>query len=1138
MQLKCIRLFGFKSFVDATNIPVSSRMNAIVGPNGCGKSNIVDAVRWVTGEMSAKQLRGQSMSDVIFAGTSGRKPVGKAAVELIFDNSDRRISGEYAGFSEISIRREVVRDGQSAYFINGVLARRRDLVDLFLGTGLGPHSYAIIEQGMIAQLVEAKPEDMRAHLEEVAGISKYRERRRETETRMRHTKDNLDRLNDLREELDKQLRHLQRQATAAEQYKILQEEQRVLHAQTKALQWKEFEEKLNEQKTLLASQTNECEAQLSAQRELETKIEKSRLQIQTIFDEKDGVQKTFYGLGAEIARLEQQIQDKQTALKQWEKELKESAALWYELTAQSATQSATIKTLTQSIETSKPVVIEYRALAETAKNVLTDAESDMRDAQKQWDIFQTQLSESNQQYEVAKNNIQHYTVQKIQLEERDEQLKTQVSHDSLATLADEIAPLHQAVDVLKNTVADTELHLNTLAQSIKAKRNAFQEILEKQSKTQGELQKNEARYASLSALQQHQADVQRWLEKQGFHHHARLGKIIQVSPGWELAVETVLSGRLDAVCLDSLKDCQKILKNLPNGQMTFVAAGEKNTSRLSEKTIADVVTNNHHLPAWLSMIYIADDLNAALKLQSTLTSAESVITKDGFWVGQNWLHANASHDMEDSFLIREKNLKDLQKTIDTQAATLHDLTEAVANAKAMLENLEADREAAHRAFQTASNSLTESQMQLSAKKSRAEALTQQKIKIQTELAQIESQQKKCVMQLAEAQKTVLEREATQAKDHEMRDHLLSTKSDAEMVLANARADAQLKKQQHDERNMQLVSHENQLAVLIQSEKNNQRQLIQLTDRRTELEKQIIEADAPLLQWQTTLQTTLAQRVVIETALQAIESRLQAEQTELKSYEAAREAVTQSFSNLQERQQQLKMAQQEIMVRQETLKEQIAELRFDFAELIDSLPEEANFEAWNEQLAAMERKIERLGPINLAAIEEFKTLSERKVYMDQQYTDLEEALAVLADAIQKIDRETKHLFKDTFETINLHFQKLFPRIFNGGQASLELTDNDLLTTGIIVKAQPPGKRNATIHMLSGGEKTLTAIALMFSMFQLNPAPFCILDEVDAPLDDLNVGRYCQLIKEMSTETQFLIISHNKVTIETADQDRKS
>ena len=473
MQLKCIRLFGFKSFVDATNIPVSSRMNAIVGPNGCGKSNIVDAVRWVTGEMSAKQLRGQSMSDVIFAGTSGRKPVGKAAVELIFDNSDRRISGEYAGFSEISIRREVVRDGQSAYFINGVLARRRDLVDLFLGTGLGPHSYAIIEQGMIAQLVEAKPEDMRMHLEEVAGISKYRERRRETETRMRHTKDNLDRLNDLREELDKQLRHLQRQATAAEQYKILQEEQRVLHAQTKALQWQEFEEKLNEQKTLLASQTNECEAQLSAQRELETKIEKSRLQIQTIFDEKDGVQKTFYGLGAEIARLEQQIQDKQTALKQWEKELKESAALWDELTAQSATQSATIKTLTQSIETSKPVVIEYRALAETAKNVLTDAESDMRDAQKQWDIFQTQLSESNQQYEVAKNNIQHYTVQKIQLEERDEQLKTQVSHDSLATLADEIAPLHQAVDVLKNTVADTELHLNTFAQSIKTKNTTF-----------------------------------------------------------------------------------------------------------------------------------------------------------------------------------------------------------------------------------------------------------------------------------------------------------------------------------------------------------------------------------------------------------------------------------------------------------------------------------------------------------------------------------------------------------------------------------------------------------------------------------------------------------------------------------------
>lgn len=1136
MQLKRIQLFGFKSFVDPTSIPVTSHMNAIVGPNGCGKSNIVDAIRWVSGEMSAKQLRGQSMSDVIFNGSTGRKPVGKAAVELTFDNSDRRITGEYAAFSEISIRREVVREGQSNYFINGVPARRRDLVDLFLGTGLGPRSYAIIEQGMISQLVEAKPEELRAHFEEVASISKYRERRRETETRIRHTQENCDRLNDVCAELAKQLRHLERQSEAAEKYKILQQELRLLHAQMKALQWTAFEKQSSEKKEKIAQIVLQHEAQLATQRECETNIEKARIDIQTFLDEKEGVQKQFYGLGSEIARLEQQIQHKQEQSKQWERELTESASLFDELTHQATAQTEQIEILSEELTQLKPQSGQLQKVLQEANKILQTAEQNMRQAQNECDRFQEKISATHQQLEVAKNNGGHYEKQQQQLQERRTQLQTQLSALPTNHSSDEINPLSEKVQTLQKKMSEIQATLSQLSKSIQTQRDTQLNLQTVFSQKQGELQKCEAQAASLNALQQdNQEDVKTWLKQHDLSKQTKLGKIIHVDAGWECAVETVLGNHVDAICVDSINAMKNALKDFSKGEMVLLesVSSDRSGSASDHATILSVIKSSNKLPNWFQNIFISENLSEALKLKSTLQSHESVITRDGYWIGSNWLKIAKSHSAEDSFLVREKKLKELELSIQDHAKKLSALRAQLADAKSTLEKSESTQDAQHQLFQETSHALTEAQAKLSEKKSRLEASTQQHQHLTSEIKQIETQLKQCESTMQTAQQAITHFTKTVQTESAQKENILAERAKAENILNAARTEAQTKKQHADEWHIKLSSTEKQLSVLTQSLNANQKQLLQLTERRNTIQKQLSEVHVPLKEWSDALQKNLSNRVAVENDLRGIDHRLQSEQNHLKQIETARDRVIQTLSSLQVQQQQLRMDNQEMLVRQTTLKEQIVEMKFNIETLLSEMPENAALSEWEENVNTVQARIDRLGPINLAAIDEYKELSERKIYMDQQVADLLAALEILENAIRKIDRETKHLFQNTFDAVNQHFQKLFPRIFNGGTAELCLTDDDLLTTGIIVKAQPPGKRNSSIHMLSGGEKTLTAIALMFAIFHLNPAPFCVLDEVDAPLDDLNVGRYCQLVKEMSKETQFLIISHNKLTIEVAD-----
>jgi len=1139
MQLKSIKLNGFKSFVDPTTIMINKPMNAIVGPNGCGKSNVVDAIRWVVGEISAKQLRGQSMTDVIFNGTTSRQPVGKASVELAFENTQGRISGEYGKFNEIAVRREVTRDGQSNYYINGASCRRKDIIDLFLGTGLGPRSYSVIEQGMISQLVEAKPEDFRAHLEEVAGISKYKERRRETENRIRRTQENLDRLTDIRDELEKQLRHLKRQANAAERYKVLKEEERLLSAQIKALQWQKYAEQMQQHELRIQEQHTKQEETVSSLRHVETEIEKGRLAQSSFIESQNAVQKRFYGIGAEVARIEQRISHHKEQEQRWQNELTETQQLLDDLSSGSVEQQQQLEEITQELESLQPQSSSLTSVAAQAQEALVQAESAMQAWQQQWESVQAQHARVSQQRSVAQTKITHLQQQLAQATQRQDRLQEQQPQEKVATLQGEINPLMTQVSQANESLQTLESQLQTLKSQIQAQREANQQRNRAWKESQQALQKVEARIATLEAMQkalleQDDEGLQAWMDQHALRDKPRVSRKMTVQSGWELAVETVMAGQVEAICVDDMDAYLDEVSTLESGRVVMLSTNTATSDQaLTASSLLHKVESDLPLQSWLAHVYAADDLTQAKQMRSQLKPHESIITKEGIWLGTNWVRVNKFSDQEDSILLREKELQQCQQQLVEWQQVVEQKAEELQQGEDSLQLLESQRDDEHQRYQQQSAQLTELKSELSSKQSQLQAAEQRLSQIQRELQDLVQQQQKAQAQYDELEKQADELGAQQQQLQAQREQLQSERSQVQASLQSARTHAQQEQQRLDEVEIRVAANQSQLNILQQTLSREERQVAQLTERRAHLQHQLQQADGPVQQLQSQLQEHLDHRLKVEEELHQVENQLNETNTNLDNFEKARQAKQEVLSQLQQRMQQLQVDKQAIAVRQTTIVEQLQEADLNLQDIMNEMPEQADINEWQQRVDLASSRISRLGPINLAAIDECKQVSERKEYLDKQQEDLLEALTVLQNAIQKIDRETRTKFRETYEIVNTKFQELFPKIFGGGRAYLELTEDNWLTTGIIVRAQPPGKKNSTIHMLSGGEKAMTAIALVFSMFHLNPAPFCILDEVDAPLDDANVGRFCALVRQMSENTQFIVISHNKVTIESVD-----
>lgn len=1134
MRLKCIKLAGFKSFVDPTTVNFPSNMSAVVGPNGCGKSNIIDAVRWVMGESSAKNLRGESMTDVIFNGSNTRKPVAQASIELIFDNSDNSLVGEYAAFAEISIRRRVSRDGQNTYFLNGTKCRRRDITDIFLGTGLGPRSYSIIEQGMISKLIEAKPEDLRNFIEEAAGISKYKERRRETENRIRRTHENLARLTDLREELERQLDRLHRQAQAAEKYQEYKAEERQLKAQLSALKWQALNEQVGQREGVIGSQEVAFEALVAEQRNADAAIERLRDGHHELSERFNLVQGRFYSVGGDIARVEQSIQHGQQRQRQLQDDLRDAERARQETESHLGHDRTLLATLGEEMDMLIPEQELSAAAAEEASAQLEEAESGMQGWQERWDGFNQRSAEPRRQAEVQQARIQQLEQSLERVLERERRLadeRTQLAAD----------PESAAILELNEQAAAGELELETLqaaeealVERLEQLRDELQRASQAQQQAQGELQRLNGRIASLEALQQAALDpgagTADWLREHGLDQRPRLAEGLRVEAGWELAVETVLGADLQAVQLDDFQGLD--LAGFSQGDLRLVAAGQGG-ARIAG-SLLDKVESRLDLAPWLGRVRPVESLDEALAGRAALAADESLISRDGYWVGRNFLRVRRASEAESGLLARGQELEHLHAERDEREATLDRLDEALQTLRDQQRQQEETREQQRRQVQDEARRLSEVKARLSAQQARVEQLNLRRQRLEAELAELDEQRALEHEQLGEARLVLQDALDAMATDTEQRERLLAERDDLRERLDRIRQEARQHKDQAHQLAVRLGSLRAQHDSTRQALERLSQQFERLEERREQLSLNLEEGAAPLEELRMKLEELLERRMAVEDELKLARLTLEDADRELRDAEKRRTQAEQQSQLLRGQLEQQRMEWQALTVRRKALQDQLLEDGYDLHGVLATLPEGASEPAWDEELERLAARIQRLGPINLAAIDEYQQQSERKRYLDAQNDDLVEALDTLENVIRKIDKETRNRFKETFDQINAGLQALFPKVFGGGHAYLELTGEDLLDTGVAIMARPPGKKNSTIHLLSGGEKALTALALVFAIFQLNPAPFCMLDEVDAPLDDANVGRYARLVKEMSEKVQFIYITHNKIAMEMADQ----
>ncbi|MCC6591796.1 MAG: chromosome segregation protein SMC [Xanthomonadales bacterium] len=1138
MRLATVKLAGFKSFVDPTTLHLPTNMTAVVGPNGCGKSNIIDAVKWVLGESAASRLRGDSMTDVIFNGTTERKPVGQASVELIFDNSDASVLGEYAAYNEISVRRVVGRDGLSQYWLNGTKCRRRDVTDLFLGTGLGPRSYAIIEQGMISQIVEAAPDDLRVHLEEAAGISKYKERRRETESRMRATRENLERLKDVSDEVDKQLEHLRRQARQAERWSELRAEQRKVDAQAKALGWRALAEQLAAELGKL-KQAELLVEQLAAEHARnEVEGEASRAQQQAAAETFRAVQAEHYQVGAEIARIEQQLAFRRDTIARLKRELLDAGTQRGHLDEQLRLDREQGVLLQQALQREEPRLEALVDAAAERADALAAAERALADWHARADTLTRAAADATRAAEVERTRIDYLDKQMHQALKRREILDSETAMLAARGSADELG-------ARRETLAAEEETVSTLAAVLDARKAAVAAADQAQRAQQAELNQQRqqlsaarGRLASLEALQhaalgEDRHDLATWLARHGLQQAPRLGTLLQVEPGWEAAVETALGLALEAVVVAGASARELELAGLPKGVLTLVDADAPAASAAAG-TLAARVHGPAALAAWLGSIRTAGDASQAAAMAARLAPHESAISADGHWYGPGWRRIDRGRQGHEGVLQRGREIEELKRVIDDAEARSAELEDALRASRAAHLEAEHARElaqtelyAAHRRLADCSGKVKSHEGKVEQERARREAIAREREQIGEQIAQSEQHTREARGKLH----TEMARLETLAED---RERLEAERQRLGAAREAARTGA--REAQEGERQLALSVESKRTAArsLAAAIARIEAQLAQLGQRREQLEAQLRESEDPLPKLEAELRLHLDQRVLVDQRLSAARQQLEQLDQRLRRHDHERQRIDHQLAAAREKKGQAQLAEQAIRIKAETLEQALAAEGFERDAVIAELDPEATLPAWEARLADLETRIKRLEPVNLAAIQELEEQTQRKTYLDAQHADLSEALETLDEAIRKIDRETRTRFKETFDRVNAGVQELFPRLFGGGHAYLELTGEDLLSTGVNIIARPPGKKPASIGLLSGGEKALTAVSLVFAIFRLNPAPFCLLDEVDAPLDEANVGRFSQMVVEMSKSVQFLIVTHNKVTMEASNQ----
>ena len=1140
MRLTKLKLAGFKSFVDPTAVSLPGQLVGVVGPNGCGKSNIMDAVRWVLGESKASELRGESMMDVIFNGSSNRKPVSRASVELIFENLLGRALGQWSQYAELSVKRTLTRQGQSDYFINNLKVRRKDITDLFLGTGLGPRAYAIIGQGMISRIIEARPDDLRVFLEEAAGVTRYKERRKETQGRLEDTRENLTRVEDIRLELGNQMEKLEAQAEVARRYHALNEQL----VQRQQILWllRKREAEAERQRVALEVEraVTELEAQSAALRETEARAEEMREAHFAAGDALHQAQSEMYAANAEVARLEAEIRHRRESQRQLESRLAQlegELAHWSEMAEKLAADRLHWE---ESQEMAKMRVEEAEERLDQQMNIAPQVEESHAQALEELQRLKARTTNGEQRLEVELTNKTHAQRALQSIIQRRERLREE-GGGADAPDAMDLAEKEEELAMLREELAGDQDHLQQLQQELPQLEASRKQVQADLQLIERELAAGQARRSALEQMQartQQSGKLPEWLRRHGLESAAPLWQQIHVDAGWESAVEAVLRERLSAIACDDPAKLEEWLHDRPDARLSVVLSGgilaENGTSTAA--TLAGRIRSDNPalqavLAEWLGNVLTAEGLDAALAMRETLAPNAAVVTRSGDLLTRSSLTFFAPDKGEHGLLERQREIETLAEGI----AAFEEKSESIREQLQMLdEQLEDKRE-----------EMTETRHYITDRQQRIHTVQLDVLKLSQAIERYREQKERLQEQLAElAEEEETERErdmAAEEKIAEVRDGLgrirvlvagaQSRLDEAERAVRaererNSDFDRALREAQYS-----LRECDSKLQDVFVQQATAQRELNRIEKDRSQCAEQVEAAPPDVME--DNLQAALELRQEKEKALADQRDALEAATNALRALEEQRLKIEQGLEPLRVRIGDLKLKEQAAALNTEQYAQQLLEAGADEAALLPELGN-ARPASLQGEITRLGNAITELGAVNLAALQELETATERKGYLDAQSADLNEAMETLENAIRRIDRETRDLLQSTFDTVNGHFGQLFPELFGGGRAELVMTGDEILDSGVQVIAQPPGKKNSTIHLLSGGEKALTAIALVFSMFQLNPAPFCLLDEVDAPLDDSNTERFCGMVKKMSANTQFLFISHNKIAMEMAEQ----
>ena len=1148
MRLTQIKLAGFKSFVDPTAIATPGQLCGIVGPNGCGKSNVIDAVRWVLGESKASALRGESMQDVIFNGAGDRKPVGRASVELFFDNSAGRIGGQWGRYAELSIKRVLTRDGDSTYYINAIPVRRRDIHDLFLGTGLGPRAYAIIEQGMISRVVEAKPEELRVFLEEAAGVSKYKERRRETEGRLADTRENLSRVEDIRMELGSQLEKLEAQARVAAEYR--EHEARLKTAQ-QLLWFSKQQDAANARDRHTATIGNlavALEALQADVRAMEAKQEALRAEHYAAGDALHEKQGGYYAANAEVTRLEQQLtfaRESETRIAQQAAQLMQQIGALGEQEAGLVTErEAAGKALEQALGAREKAAAEEQ----TAMASVPPLDEAVREAAAKSAELAERIARFEQSIGVIETRRESLAGTRAQLTQRRERLEGE-AQSLRAAVTSQLADVEEQLRQESVELAAKEASLNALRDSVQAlqeRQRAASDAAQQTGRRHADLDARAQALAALQAKIGQGKDSAQWQEQRGLARARRLWQGLDIERPWEDALEAVLRERLDAIelerldaVLDWVDDNERDGQPLPGRVAVYAPdvdaeapAASGHGDALLAKVGAAQPGTARLLADWLRGVRCRDGVAAAMRTRRELGVGEVFVTPRGHLIGAQSVSFFAPDSELHGVLARQRELAELALAIAEASMAATAARDALAEVETLLDESQTNYHAESLAFASQQRRCHELELELLQLKQAAEAAAQRRAQIDKEVAEITTEEA-----AVEEQARALAREIADAQSglhDEMgrRDAARHATNEAEVAQARGRERARLAERAAQEAVFAERSCRERLAEL---DRRHESLATQVAQQRESLAQ--LTSERAAIDWtpvEEALQRQLGARGEAEQALAAARDRLEGLGTELRAAEEARLAAEQKLEPARAKIEDMRLKEQAAALQAGQFAEQLAEAHADVAALPDQLKAFGNKSALPAEIERLQQAIVELGAVNLAALDELSMTTERKQYLDAQAADLTEAMATLENAIRQIDRESRELLQQTFDTVNANFARLFPTLFGGGQARLILTGEEILDSGVQVVAQPPGKRNTSIHLLSGGEKALTAISLVFALFQLNPAPFCLLDEVDAPLDDPNTDRFCRMVKAMSGETQFVFISHNKITMEMASQ----